>query len=144
MEQPVMVVDARSAPVGTAGVALVDLIETVIVGVVPVQPLQNSSTSALVSLPVTAGVKVWPAQLELLKPNPLFVTVVFCGSILAPLKRRTSPGLLVRSQLVGTPPWKSAWVVSVRQPLVGASVREKFWVRVRPSFTTMLEIAREW
>src|SRR5260370_40386085 len=108
MEQPVMVVDARSAPVGTAGVALVALIETVIFGVVPLQPLQNSSTSALVSLPVTAGVKVWPAQLVLLKPNPLFVTVVFCWSILAPLKRMTSPGRLSRSQLVGTTRWKAA------------------------------------
>ena len=40
----------------------------------------------------------------------------------------TSPGLLVRSQLVATPVWKSACVVSVRQLLVGAALSEKFCV----------------
>ena len=57
---------------------VVALMEIVMFGVVPVQPLQNRSTSILVSCPVTPALKVWPAQLVLLKPKPLFVTVVFC------------------------------------------------------------------
>jgi len=74
----VTVAVARSAPVGTGVTPVVALIETVMFGVVPVQPLQKKSRSILVAWPVTAGVKVSPPQLVLLKPKPLFVTVVFC------------------------------------------------------------------
>ena len=49
-----------------------------------------------------------------------------------------SPGLLVRSHLVGIPAWKSDWVVSVRQPLAGAGVSEKSCVVVKPSLITIL------
>ena len=57
--------------------------------------------------------------------------------MLAALARMTSPGLFVRSQLVGIPAKKSAWDVSVMQPLVCASVSEKFCVVVKPSLITM-------
>jgi hypothetical protein len=53
--------------------------------------------------------------------------------------RMTSPGLVVRSTFVGIPVWKSACVVSVIHAFVGAELREKFWVVVPPSVTTMLE-----
>ena len=43
----------------------------------------------------------------------------------------------MRSTFVGTPVWKSACVVSVRQPLAGAGVSAKFRVVVALSFTTM-------
>ncbi len=49
----------------------------------------------------------------------------------------TSPGLLVRSQLVIAPAWKSACVVSTKHPLVDARLREKFCVVVPPSVTTV-------
>src|SRR5207248_5361474 len=104
-------------PGGRGGVRLVALMETVRFGVVPMQLLQKRSRSALVKGPVTAGVKVCPAQLVLLKPKPLLLTVRFCGSMEAAFTSVTSPGLLVRSQLVATPVWKSVCVVSVRQLL---------------------------
>ena len=48
----------------------------------------------------------------------------------------TLPGLVLTSTLVKTPVRKSACVVSVKQALAGAAVREKFWVVVPPSVTT--------
>src|SRR5436305_4799066 len=69
--KPVMVAVARSGPVGTAGLPAVARIETVRLGVVPAHPLQNRSRSARVSCPLTAAVKVWPAQPVELKAKPL-------------------------------------------------------------------------
>jgi len=55
-----------------------------------------------------------------------------------------SPGLVMRSQFVATPPWKSACDVSTRHPLVGARVREKFcvvWTRRSQTMpVTVLEL----
>src|SRR5712671_1331090 len=138
LEKPAMVATARSAPVGTAGLPLVALIETVMFGIVPVQALQKRSTSALVNWPLTSGVKVWPAQLVLLKPKPLLVTERFCWSMDAEFNSVTAPGLPVRSQLVAIPVWKSAWVVSVKQLLVGAALSEKSRVVASKSVTAML------
>ena len=53
--------------------------------------------------------------------------------------RITSLGVVVRSVFVGTPAWKSALVVSVRHALVVLATREKFWVVVPASVTTMLK-----
>ncbi len=58
--------------------------------------------------------------------------------MLAAFSSMTSPGLAVRSTFVGTPVWKSAWVVSVGQALAGAVPSEKSFVVVAPSVTTML------
>jgi len=49
----------------------------------------------------------------------------------------TSPGLVVRSTLVGTPRWNSACVVSVRHAATAAVPREKSCVVVPPSVSTM-------
>jgi hypothetical protein len=57
--------------------------------------------------------------------------------MLAAFDRMTLPGLVVRSTFVGTPVWKAACVVSVRQALASAGVRGKFRVVVALSFTTM-------
>ena len=54
------------------------------------------------------------------------------------LRSVTSPGLVDRSRFVATPAWKSAWVVSRGQALVGAFASEKSWVVVPPSATPML------
>src|SRR5579859_3993666 len=130
-----------SAPVGRP--ALVARTESVRFGVVPVHPLQKRLISARVSRPVTEGVNVWPPHVVIVIPTPLVPRVVFCWSILGALVRITSPGLLVRSQLVKTPARKSACEVSVMQPLVGASINEKFCVVVRPSLITILATVRE-
>jgi hypothetical protein len=53
--------------------------------------------------------------------------------------RRTSPGLAVRSQLLGVPCWKSLCDVSTKQPLVAAAERVKFCVAVPPSGTAIVE-----
>ena len=61
-----------------------------------------------------------------------------CGfdwSAVGAFKRTTSPGLAERSTFVGTPVWKSDMVVSVRQALGCAVVREKSCVVVPPSAT---------
>src|SRR4029453_4464179 len=97
---PGMVATARSAPVGSAGLPVAARIETGRFGVVPVQPLQKRSRSTLDKLPVTPAVKVCPAQLVLVKPKPLLVTVRFCWSRFAGASRTTSPGLVVRSTFV--------------------------------------------
>jgi hypothetical protein len=55
----------------------------------------------------------------------------------------TLPGLVVRSTFVPTPIWKSACVVSVRQPLWAASVSAKSCVVVLPSVTRMLVAVEE-
>src|SRR5882724_13139045 len=39
--------------------------------------------------------------------------------MLGAFSRRTLPGLVVRSRFVGTPAWKSAWLVSIGHPLTG-------------------------
>jgi len=66
---------------------------------------------------------------------PVLLTVVFCWSMAGTVPSFASPGLDVRSTDEGTPAWKSAWVVSVRQPLWGADAREKFRTVVPPSVT---------
>src|SRR5882672_8022211 len=63
--------------------------------------------------------------------------------MLGAFSRITSPGLPARSALVGTPPWKSACVVSVRQPLVDDALREKSTVVVAPSLTSTLRVVLE-
>src|ERR1051325_5632457 len=85
--------------------------------------------------------KVWPVQAGVPKPVPVVVPAVFCWSSCGAFESITSPGLVVRSSAAdGTPPArKSVCVVSVRQALVGAAVKEKFCVVVPPSVTTMLE-----
>src|SRR3954471_2211365 len=130
-----MVALARSAPVGNP--PLVARMDTARFGVVPVQLLQNRSRSTRVRLPLTPAVNVWPAQLVALIPKPLFVTVVFCWSILAAFSRVTSPGLLLKSQFVATPLWKSGCVVSVMQPFDAATVSTKSCVTEPASGTTI-------
>src|SRR5436305_6019072 len=131
-----MVAVARSAPVGRPPLVL--RIESVRFGVVPVHPEQKSWTSTFTSWPVTAGIKVCPPQLAVPKLVPVVVPAVFDWSRFGAFTRRTSPGLVVRSTLVATPVWKSAWVVSTGQALVGAVPSEKFCVVVLPSVMTML------
>src|SRR5882672_5197086 len=63
--------------------------------------------------------------------------------MLGAFSRITSPGLPLRSVFVGTPPWKSACDVSVRQPLVVAVLREKSTVVVAPSLTITLKVVLE-
>ena len=95
----------------------------------PVQPLQKRSRSTLVSLPVTAGVNVWPAQLVAGETEAVGGHRQCSAGRRRPhstASRRR--GCSVRSQLVGTPVWKSACVVSVRQPLGGAALSAKFRV----------------
>src|SRR5262245_39849426 len=72
---PARVVEARSAPVGTGVTPVVARMETVMFGFAPEQPEQKSSMSARVSWPLMAGVKVWPAQLVLVKVKPVGLTV---------------------------------------------------------------------
>ena len=77
---PGRVAVARSAPVGTSWppTLAVARIDTVMSGFAPLQLFaQNSSTSRRFSWPVTVGVKVWPAQLVLLKLKPVGLTVAF-------------------------------------------------------------------
>ena len=76
-------------------------------------------------------------------PVPVVVPAVLEASWVGGLSNTTSPGLTVRFTLVGTPAWKSACVVSVRQALVGAALSEKFCVVVAPSFTTMFAAVLE-
>ena len=82
--------------------------------------------------------KVWPAQLVLVKPKPVGVTVVFCAVELSGFASTTLPGLAVRSQLAGTPRWKAVCVLSVKQPLCAAAERVKFCVGVPPSGTAIV------
>ena len=49
----------------------------------------------------------------------------------------TSPGLTLKSQLAGTPAWKSACVVSTKHPVAAAAVNVKFCVVVADAFTTI-------
>ena len=68
---PSSVAVARSAPVGTGVAPVVFRIDRVMLGFAPLHAEQNSSTSTRFSWPVTVGVKVWPAQVVLLKPKPV-------------------------------------------------------------------------
>src|ERR1041385_1851480 len=143
VEKPAIVPVARSGRGGSAGLPAVARRETVRFGIVPVQPLQKRSRSARVSVPVCAAVKVCPAQLVLLNPKPLLVTVRFCWSMKSGLASLTSPGLALRLTLFGMPARKSPCVVSVRNALVGAAASAKSCVVVLPSVTTMLEAEAE-
>ena len=107
-------------------------------GAVPVQPLQNRLRSALVNVPVTAGRKPWANQLVAVKPKPDVLRVVFCWSRFAGFVSTTSPALLVKSVLVGTPVWKSDCDVSVRHELAEAVPSVKFCVVVPPLVTARL------
>src|SRR3954471_9609784 len=106
--KPASVDVARSAPVGTGVVPVVFRIDSVMFGFAPLQPEQKSSTSTRLSWPETVGVKVWPAQLVLLKPNPVGLTLEFFVSVLSGFERTTEPGTDVRSQFAGTPRWNDA------------------------------------
>src|SRR3712207_1018680 len=127
--------EARSAPVGRLLAAF--LMEMTTLGGVPVQDEQKRSSETFVACPVTVGVKVWPNHDVLLKPNAC-VSVVLCASRPSDVASVTLPALVVGSVLVGTPAWKSAVVVSVRQPLVAALASEKSFVVVPPSGTAMV------
>src|SRR6516165_6266933 len=100
---------ARSLPVGTGVAPVVARIESVTFGLFVVQLRQKSSTSTSLSLPETVGVNVWPAQLVFVKLNPAGLTVEFCVAVLSDAASWMTPGVLVRSQLVGTPRWNRAW-----------------------------------
>ncbi len=137
--EPGIVAVERSAPVGRP--ALVLRTDNVRLGGVAPQPLQKSWTSPLASVPVTAGMKVWPHQLGVPKPVPVLVPAVFDWSTAGALLSVTSPGLVFRSTVaLGTPVWKSVCVVSVMQALGGAAVKEKFCVVV-PASVTAIELA---
>src|SRR4051812_23472361 len=133
--EPGMVAVARSAPVGRP--PLVARMETARSGGVAPQPRQKSGTSALTSFPLIAGIKVCPVQAGVPKPVPVVVPAVLDWSSCGAFSSLTSPGLLVRSQLVATPVWKSACVVSVKQPLAAAVLSAKFCVAVLPSATVI-------
>src|SRR5581483_11585529 len=130
-----MVAVARSAPVGRP--PLVARTLSVKFGVVPVQPEQKRLMSTFVSKPVTDGVNVCPAHVVVVMPTPLLPRVVFCWSRLG-FASTTSPGLALRSTLLGTPAWKSVCDVSVRQAPLGAVDSAKFWVVALPSVTAIL------
>src|SRR6185436_8401695 len=121
--------------VGTGVAPVVALREIVMLGFVPLQPEQKNSTSIRLSLPVTVGVNVCPPHAVFVKPKPLGVTLEFCAAVLSGAASWTTPGLVVRSQLVGTPRWKVVWLLSVKQPLEAAVVSAKFRVSTPPSGT---------
>ena len=112
-------------------------IESVTFGLLAVQPEQKSSTSTRLIGPVTVGVNVWPAQLALVMPKPVGLTVVFLASVLSGAASTTLPGVETRSQLEGLPPWNVDCELSVKQPLCGAELSVKFCVAVPPSGTTI-------
>jgi hypothetical protein len=62
-------------------------------------------------------VKVCPAQVVLVKPNPVGLTLAFLASVLSGLASWTLPGFVTRSQFDETPRWNVACVLSVKQPL---------------------------
>src|SRR6185369_3262696 len=74
-------------------------------GSVPEQVAQKMTTSRRVSCPVTLGVKVWPGKLVVVKPTPLVLASSTFRSIAGAFTKVTLPGLVVKSQLVGTPSW---------------------------------------
>jgi len=76
-------------------------------------------------------------QVVVVIPTPKPPSVVFCWSRFGAFRRTTLPGLAVRSTEVGTPVWKSDWLVSTKQPEVGAVVSEKSFVVVVLSVTTI-------
>ncbi len=130
---------ARSAPLGKP--AEVARRDSVRLGVVPVQPEQNRLISARTSWLLSVGVNVWPPQVVVVITTPLVPSEVFCWSSAALLSRVTLPGVVVRSRLTKTPAWKSDCVVSTRQALAGAADKEKFWIVVALSLTTMFVAA---
>jgi hypothetical protein len=83
--------------------------------------------------------KVCPPQEVVPKLVPVVVPAVFDWSMLGAFDKVTSPGLAARSQFVtGLAVWKSACVVSVKQPLAADAVSAKSFVVVPPSVTTLV------
>src|SRR6185295_1825922 len=134
--KPGSVTDAMSGAMGTPPLVARRL--TVRFGVVPVQPEQKSLRSTRTRGPLTEGVIVCPSQVVVVVPTPLLPRVVFCWLRFSTWSTSlTSFGLVVRSTLLGTPVWKSAWVVSVRHALRGALSSAKSCVLVPPSVMTI-------
>jgi len=141
-EVPGEVALASKAPAVMFGTRLppdvvVVLTSAMMFGFVPEQVAQKMYTSSFGSVPVTVGLNVWPSKAVEVKPKPavlLSETETFRNGASS---RMTLPGLVVRSVFAGTPSWKSAWVVSVRHPLLAAVVSEKFCVVVLPSVTVI-------
>src|SRR3954451_6657987 len=138
-----MVAEARSAPVGTAGLPAVARSDSVRSGGVPVHEAppwtQKSSTEACVRRPVLLGTKVCPAQVVELKPKPLLDTVRFCWLTPTSWASLTEPGVEISSQPEGSPAWNAFWELSVKQPGFAGAVSAKSCVAVPPLGTVMLD-----
>ena len=63
-----------------------------------------------------------------MKLKPVGLTFVFFASVLSGFASTTLPGLVVRSQLAGTPRWNVLCVLSVKQPLCAEALSVKFCV----------------
>src|SRR4051812_18973675 len=107
-------------------------------GLVPLQLEQKSSTSTRLSWPATVGVNVWPAQLVLLKPKPVGLTLLFFAAVLSGFASTTLPGLETRSQFVGAPRWNVDCELSVKHPLCAPAPSAKLRVGVPPSGTAIV------
>ena len=138
--KPGRVAAPRSPPVGTGVAPVVFRIDNVTLGVFAVHDAQNSSTSIRLSWPLTVGVNVWPAQLVLLKPNPLGLTLLFFAAVLSGAASTTLPGLETRSQLDGLPRWNVDCELSVKQPLWAEALSVKFRVAVPPLGTEIVAV----
>jgi len=141
LELPAIVLLASSPPaviVGTPEVVV--LTSAMMFGLVPEQVLQKMYTSRRASFPVIVGVNVWPARLVELKPKPFAFASSTRRFKIGEFVRVTFPGLELKSQFAGTPVWKSACVVSVKQPLTDAADSEKFFTVVPPLVTTTFDV----